>query len=152
MRTRMETYSIELTRITRQKTEERAKAAADWVEQEIEKLIKVILEMGEYDPEEGGIKTVKFGPLFYKYADISDTLGELTGNFINHLRTNTRNSGNLDASQEAKAPLLSGRYALPNDARPCQNHCPQVICVVSPPSLQLLDILLLAPLFYFLFA
>ena len=32
--------------------------------------------MGEYDPEEGGIKTVKFGPLFYKYADISDTLGE----------------------------------------------------------------------------
>ena len=32
--------------------------------------------MGTYDPEEGGIKTVKFGPLFYKYADISDTLGE----------------------------------------------------------------------------
>lgn len=59
-----------------QKTEERAKAAADWVEQEIEKLIKVILEMGTFDPQEGGITTVQFGPLFYKYADISDTLGE----------------------------------------------------------------------------
>jgi hypothetical protein len=56
------------------KTEERAKAAQDWVEAEIEKLIKVMIEMGTYDPEEGGVSTVQFGPLFYKYADISDTL------------------------------------------------------------------------------
>ena len=39
-----------------------------------EKLIEVIKEIGAPDPEEGGITTVKFGPLFYKYADISDTL------------------------------------------------------------------------------
>ena len=32
------------------------------------------MEMGSYDAEEGGKKTVQFGPLFYKYADISDTL------------------------------------------------------------------------------
>ena len=30
--------------------------------------------MGTYDAEEGGVCTVQFGPLFYKYADISDTL------------------------------------------------------------------------------
>jgi hypothetical protein len=30
--------------------------------------------MGKFDPQEGGIATVQFGPLFYKYADISDTL------------------------------------------------------------------------------
>ena len=59
------------------KTEERAKAAAEWVEVEIEKHIKCIVEMGTFDPQEGGITTVKFGPLFYKYADISDTLGRL---------------------------------------------------------------------------
>lgn len=32
------------------------------------------MEMGQYDPDEGGVTTVQFGPLFYRYADISDTL------------------------------------------------------------------------------
>jgi len=45
------------------------------------------MEMGTYDPEEGGLITVKFGPLFYKYADISDTLGELLLN----TKTNKQN-------------------------------------------------------------
>lgn len=56
------------------KTEERAKAAQDWVEKEIDKLVSIIKEMGSHDPSQGGTHTVEFGPLFYKYADISDTL------------------------------------------------------------------------------
>ena len=30
--------------------------------------------MGKFDATEGGVVTVEFGPLFYKYQDISDTL------------------------------------------------------------------------------
>jgi len=56
------------------KTEERANAAAQWVELEIAKLVEVIKEIGAYDAAEGGVATVCFGPLFYHYQDISDTL------------------------------------------------------------------------------
>ena len=49
------------------KTEERAKAASAWVDKEIAKLISVIKEHGEHDPEEGGIVTITFGRLFVIY-------------------------------------------------------------------------------------
>jgi hypothetical protein len=53
-------------------TAERAAKAQDWVEQEIAKLLSVIREIGENRPD--GQAVVKFGPLFYAYQDISDTL------------------------------------------------------------------------------
>jgi hypothetical protein len=44
------------------------------VENEIAKLIEVIKEIGKFDATEGGVCTIEFGPLFYHYQDISDTL------------------------------------------------------------------------------
>jgi hypothetical protein len=54
-------------------TEKRAKAAKAWVDKEIDKLIEVIMEHGKADPDDGKV-TICFGPLFYIYQDISDTL------------------------------------------------------------------------------
>ena len=58
--------------VTGSQTAERAAKAQDWVEQEIAKLISVIRDIGQTGPE--GQVSVKFGPLFYTYQDISDTL------------------------------------------------------------------------------
>jgi hypothetical protein len=53
-------------------TAERAAKAADWVVQEIDKLLRVIESIGERNAE---VKIFcRFGPLFYTYTDISDTL------------------------------------------------------------------------------
>eukprot|EP00946_MAST-07B_sp_MAST-7B-sp1_P000707 g707.t1 len=49
------------------KTEQRAKAAKEWC------LVSVIMDIG-YDDPETGFKSIKFGPLFVAYQDISDTL------------------------------------------------------------------------------
>jgi len=53
-------------------TEMRAKAAAEWVDKEIDKLIQVIKKVGTVD--EKGQHSVTFGVLFVTYQDISDTL------------------------------------------------------------------------------
>lgn len=53
-------------------TADRAAKAADWVTQEINKLISVIQSMGSVNAD--GQTFVCFGPLFYKYTEISDTL------------------------------------------------------------------------------
>jgi hypothetical protein len=53
-------------------TAERAAKAADWVTQEIDKLLGVIRKIGSTRSD--GKVVVKFGPLFYTYTDISDTL------------------------------------------------------------------------------
>jgi len=53
-------------------TEQRAKEAAAWVDKEIDKLLSVIKEIGQTDSN--GVTTVRFGDLFIKYQDISDTL------------------------------------------------------------------------------
>ena len=53
-------------------TAERAAKAADWVTQEINKLISVIERIGSVNGD--GKTFVCFGPLFYAYQDISDTL------------------------------------------------------------------------------
>lgn len=53
-------------------TAERAAKAADWVTQEINKLIEVIRKIGSTNAQ--GQPFVCFGPLFYTYTDISDTL------------------------------------------------------------------------------
>lgn len=53
-------------------TAERAAKAADWVTQEINKLLGVIQSIGSVNAT--GQTYVCFGPLFYKYTDISDTL------------------------------------------------------------------------------
>lgn len=55
------------------KTDERAKAAAVWVDKEIDKMVEVIKKIGGYDEVQGGY-TVTFGELFHAYQDISDTL------------------------------------------------------------------------------
>lgn len=55
------------------RTEERAKEASLWVDNEISKLTAVIKQIGKMDKAEGGI-TVDFGTLFDTYVDISDTL------------------------------------------------------------------------------
>lgn len=54
-------------------TEKRAKAAKAWVDKEIDKLLEVIQEHGKVDAEDGKV-VICFGPLFYIYQDISDTL------------------------------------------------------------------------------
>jgi len=53
-------------------TEARAAAALAWVEQEIQKLVRVIKAHGSLD--ESGQCTISFGELFALYATISDTL------------------------------------------------------------------------------
>jgi len=53
-------------------TEARAAAALAWVEEEIRKLVGVIVEHGAID--EHGRRTITFGELFGLYASISDTL------------------------------------------------------------------------------
>ena len=53
-------------------TEQRAQQAQEWVNKEIEKLVEVLTELGT--KEDDGTVTVKFGPLFVAYQDISDTL------------------------------------------------------------------------------
>lgn len=54
-------------------THRRAQEATKWVEKEIEKMVGVIKDIGEYDEQRGG-HTVTFGKLFKAYQDISDTL------------------------------------------------------------------------------
>jgi hypothetical protein len=53
-------------------TEMRAIQAQEWVNAEIDKLVSVITELGTEGTE--GKTSVKFGPLFVAYQDISDTL------------------------------------------------------------------------------
>ena len=53
-------------------TAERAAKAAEWVAQEIDKLLDVIRRIGTTKSD--GTVVVCFGPLFYTYQDISDTL------------------------------------------------------------------------------
>eukprot|EP00300_Choanocystis_sp_HF-7_P038589 c556_g1_i1.p1 GENE.c556_g1_i1~~c556_g1_i1.p1 ORF type:complete len:297 (-),score=82.91 c556_g1_i1:90-851(-) len=52
-------------------TEARAKKAAEWVDNEIDKLIRVISDKGS---KVNGKPTITFGELFIIYQDISDTL------------------------------------------------------------------------------
>ena len=61
------------TAVAGSKTEERARAAQEWVEKEILKLIDVIKQQGQTDEATGEV-SITFGVLFAAYADISDTL------------------------------------------------------------------------------
>lgn len=54
------------------KTEERARKAQQWVEEEISKLLSVIEQIGHVNAD--GNIVVTFGVLFVAYEDISDTL------------------------------------------------------------------------------
>ncbi|EGB08626.1 hypothetical protein AURANDRAFT_7936, partial [Aureococcus anophagefferens] len=54
-------------------TEKRWQRGKAWVDEQIAGLIKVIRDIGDTDAATG-TTTVKFGALFYTYADISDSL------------------------------------------------------------------------------
>jgi hypothetical protein len=56
------------------KTEQRAKAATEWVDKQIAQLIDVIKKMGKPSAQHDNKIAVAFGPLFLAFQDISGKL------------------------------------------------------------------------------